>query len=344
MGNKTIAGRGRQIKEDAMTKKVRWLLVGAGAIAGKRVGQALATATESELAAVCDPAVEAARKLAGEYGAGEVYSDFAEALKNTAANAVYIATPVYLHVPQGIAAIEASKHVIVEKPLGLTAADARKLIDAARGTNLKTGCAYYRRFYPAYEMTKKMVNEGAFGKIVLVRMTYYSWMNMAGTWRVMKPQSGGGPLSDMGSHMIDVMTGLLGMPGKVFARTRTCVQQYEVEDSSAIVMELENGADVVASFHWNSKTWLHEFEIVGTEARVKWCPYDSGIVIKTVGRDTEELKLLPAQNMHLPLVENFVEAVISDGRPEAGLDEAVKTNVVLDAIYESSRLGKEVVL
>jgi predicted dehydrogenase len=251
-------------------------------------------------------------------------------------------------VEQAIQALEAGKHVIVEKPLGLSAADCERLLHIADRTDTKATCAYFRRFYPAYEHTKQMLDDGTFGQVVSLRMTYFSWFNPAPSdpkyWRVVRSKSGGGPLSDMGTHMFDVLIGLFGLPVSVYAKCENLVHRWEVEDSAAILMTLATGAQVTASFNWNSKTWRHEFEIVGTEAKLDWLPYDSGAITKTVGRETENLTLPPAANVHQPMVEDFVDAILNDRRPLLSLAEAAKTNLLLDAIYQSARENREVAL
>jgi predicted dehydrogenase len=322
----------------------RWLLVGAGDIAGKRVAAALAAS--GRLAAVCDVVQERAEQVAGPFGASEVYKDLDEALAGTSADAVYLATPVFLHARQARQVLESGRHALVEKPLGLNAADARQAVEAARSRDLTAGCAFFRRCSARYAQAKEMIDRGEFGRIVLVRMTYFSWFNPAADdpkyWRVVPAKSGGGVLADMGSHMFDVLIGLLGMPVKVYAETKTLVQPYEAEDSAVVLMELAGGAPVVAGFGWNSRTWAHEFEIVGTEAKLKWFPYDSGKAVKTVGREVRELELPDPDNVHQPLVEDFVRAVRGGSSPAVPLAEALKTNILLDAIYESSREKKEI--
>jgi predicted dehydrogenase len=326
--------------------RARWMLVGAGEIAAKRVASALVGS--GELVAVCDIVRENAERAAAEFRAREVYQDLREALARTSADTVYLATPVFLHAAQAAAVLKSGKHVLVEKPLGVSAADAAQAVDAARDKNLRAGCAYFRRCSPRFAHARGMIERGEFGRIVLVRMTYFSWFNPAPDdrkyWRVVPAKSGGGVLADMGSHMLDVLIGLLGMPTRVFAETRTLVQPYKVEDSAAVLMELADGAQVIASFHWNSKTWAHEFEIVGTDAKVKWFPYDSGKVFQTVGPATEELDLPNPDNVHRPLVEDFVRAVRTGGDPAVPLAEALKTNILLDAVYESARQGQEISL
>ena len=327
---------------------VDWLLVGTGDIARKRVAPALAATTPGRLVAVCDLVSERAKSCADEFNAAEVYTDFNEALAKTTANAVYLATPIFLHAQHAAKGLEAGKHVLVEKPLGITAADAAQAVNAAAGKDLRAGCAYFRRCCPRYAQARKMIDKGEFGDIVLVRMTYFSWFNPDKDdpkyWRVVKSKSGGGPLSDMGSHMFDVLIGLVGMPKTVYARCENLVHHWDVEDSAAIIMTLTNGAHVVASFNWNSKTWAHEFEIVGTQAKVKWFPYDAGKIVKTVGRDIQELDLPNAENVHVPLIEDFVHAVAEGREPLVPLAEAAKTNVLLDAVYKSAESGREITL
>jgi len=329
-------------------ESVRWLLVGTGDIAVKRVAPALATTAPGQLVGVCDIVPDRAEKVGREHGAKECFTDLGEALSATSANAVYLATPVFLHAAQAAQVLAADKHVLVEKPLGVSAADAQQAVQAAEGRDLRAGCAYFRRCFPRYDLAKTMLEQGEFGRLVLVRMTYFSWFNPDPDdpkyWRVVKSKGGGGPLADMATHMFDVMIGLLGMPKKVYAKAKTLVQPYEAEDSSVLLMEYEDGADVVATFHWNSKTWSHEFEVIGTEAKVKWHPYDTGKVVKTVGRRIDELDLPNAENVHAPLVKDFVDAVV-DGRPPlVPLEEAAKTNALLDAVYRSAEAGEEVEL
>ncbi len=330
-------------------KEVSWLLVGLGAIAGKRVASALSDAAAARLVGVCDVVPERVEEFADEYGVAETYTDLDRALRQTSAEAVYLATPVSLHSSMAVQVLESGRHVLVEKPLGLSAHDAKLAVQAAKSKRLRAGCAYYRRCFPCFQHAKNMLDNGEFGQIVLVRLTYFSWSNPSpedpqAYWRVVKARSGGGPVADMGSHMFDVLIGLLGTPTRVCARIKTLVHAYEVEDSAVAFMELQNGADVICSFHWNSRTWSHEFEIIGTEAKVKWHPYDSGKVIKTVGRDICELELANAPNVHQPLIEDFVQAVTDDRDPVVPLREALKTNTVIDAVYESANSGAEVTI
>jgi predicted dehydrogenase len=321
--------------------KVKWLLVGAGDIAQKRVAPALTNAANTAIDAICSRTKEHAQALAEKHGVRAVFTDFETALSSSSADAVYLATPVGLHARHAIAALKAGKHVLVEKPLALNGEQAREIVQAAEASGKRAGCAYYRRCYPRFQHACKMLENGEFGRVVLVRLTYFGWFGPPADdpkrWRVVHAESGGGALADIGSHMLDLVIGLFGLPRTVFAQCANLVHEWDVEDTSSILMTLDNGAHVVASFGWNSKTWRHEMEIVGTEAKLCWYPFDTGPVIKTVGRNTEELAMPNAENVHQPLVEDFVEAVLTGREPVCPVAEAARTSFVLDAVYQSAR-------
>jgi 1,5-anhydro-D-fructose reductase (1,5-anhydro-D-mannitol-forming) len=325
---------------------VRWLLVGGGDIARKRVAPALHESPHSRLVAVCDRVEERARQLAADFGGGKTYTEYDAALADSGIDAVYVATPVHLHEPMARRALDAGKHVLVEKPLGIDRFQAEKLADLEKKTTLVTGCAYYRRFYPRYQMLREMIAGGEFGRIVMVRMVYCSWFHPLSDdpkfWRVRNGLSGGGPLSDMGTHMFDLLIGLFGMPTAISAMTATLDRDWDVEDSAAAWLRLANGALGTFNIHWNSKTWRHLFEVTGTEARVLWEPFDAGPVVKTVGRETRSIALPEVENVHQPLVEDFVNAVREGGRATVTFTEAAKTNRFLDAVYRSAIEHREI--
>ena len=324
---------------------MNWLLLGAGDISRKRVLPALLAEPRSRVAAICDLDEGRAREMAAQCGA-EAFTDYALALSESDADAVYVATPIFLHVPHAKQTLAAGKHVLVEKPMALNHVEALELVDMAQQSDRKCGVSYFRRFAPKYAMVEEMLRAGAFGQVVLIRMTYFSWFNPAKAdpkyWRVVPGKSGGGPLSDMGTHMFDVLIGLFGLPEKVYAKVATLTHDYAVEDSAGIIMTMSGGAQVVCSFNWNSKTWSHEFEIIGTEAKVKWHPYDGDSVVKTVGRDIQEVETPNHENVHYPLIEEFVSAALAGRDPKITAAEAAKTNLLLDAVYQSAKENREI--
>ena len=283
---------------------LRWLLVGTGDIVRKRVASALRNTEGSRLDAVCSARPDRAVEFAAEAGIGRVYSDYHAALADPEIDAVYIATPVALHVDQALHAMEAGKHVLVEKPLGLDGPDALRAAAKASERGLVAGCAYYRRCFPSFINACDLVASGRLGQLLEIRCSYASWFNPAPDdpkyWRVQRGMSGGGPLADMGSHMLDLMIRLAGAPTRVFGKVSTETHPYPVEDNAQFLLAFPGGAVAQGSFRWNSHTWSHDLEIIGTEGRLRWNVFDSGLAVKTIGRDTEELRVPNAENVHLP--------------------------------------------
>jgi len=329
-----------------MKTTLNWLLVGTGDIARKRVAPALDQVSGSRIAAVCSRSEERGRAFASEYGACRVYTDYGEALTDPSVDAVYLATPVFLHTPGVIAAVRAGRHVLVEKPLALDGEDARPAVEAASRGDLACGCAFYRRFYSRFEALGEMIANGELGRIVLVRLASCTLFNPAPDnpkyWRVFRNKSGGGPIADFGSHMFDLLIGLLGLPEAVTGMTVTLENDGDAEDGSAITMRMPGGALATASFHWSSGNVLSLFEITGTKGRVRWEPMDGDSVVVNFGRESRELSMPNHENVHVPLVEDFVRAVREGGQPRVTIAEAAKTNRLIDAVYRASAQQREI--
>ena len=320
---------------------LRWLLVGTGDIVRKRVGAALSRAAGSRLVAVCGRRLDAVADVAKVFGATGCFDNLTRALEESGANAVYVATPVLSHVEIADAALRAGKHVLVEKPLGVNAAECQSAVDLAHDSRLIAGCAYYRRCQPRFHHALDVIRSGRIGVPVLIRMSYVSWYNPpAGAWRI--AIGSGGPIDDMGSHMLDLASALVGRPTRVFATKSRQIHPWKVADSCSVLADCEHGVALQANFHWSSRSWQHVLEITGTEGRLTWSPFDSGPVVVARGTEVEQVDLPAVENVHQPLIEDFVAAVRDGRSPAVPLAEAQQTTAILDAIHESVRSGAPV--
>ncbi len=328
---------------------LHWGLVGTGAIANKRVGPALVGAQNSRLVAVCDVVEEAARDFAQRFQV-PAYTSFDQLLANPDINAVYLATPIFLHAPQAIQALRAGKHVLVEKPMALTVAEGEEMIRVARETGKTLATAYYRRFFPKVQRAKQLIAEGALGKVVMVVSIYHTWYDPApgapGSWRAQKARAGGGVLWDMGSHRFDLLIGLFGMPTQVWATAETLAHTYEVEDTASVYLKLGNGAQCVSTWQWSSQTWVDHLSIIGTQGKIVMEPMDGPSFTLYIGKGrsqerTDEQIPLP-ENVHLPMIQNFVDSVLRGEDPVEVGEEGLKTNRILAAIDESAATGRVV--
>ena len=319
--------------------KVRWAVVGAGDIVRKRAGAAILEQPDSVLHACVEVDPESKRETIDFLGPKHVYTEVDQMATDDAIDAVYVATPVHLHAEHAIAAMEAGKDVLVEKPMALDPREADRMCRTAERTGRRLAVAYFRRFSPRFELAKQMLDDGTFGRVVLVRIAVHSWYGGRDDgWRERPEFSGGGVLSDVGVHKFDLLAWWFGLPRRVVADVGTLVHDYPVEDSSTILMAYENGMQVNASFHWNSKTWTDEIHIVGTEAKLTLHPADGTEAVITVGRDTETRDVPNPANVHAPLIDDFARSIIEDRPPRfdgrdgsaAGRDHGCGLSVVED--------------
>ncbi len=211
---------------------LNWLVIGIGDITTKRVIPAILAEPRSNLAGIVtrDP------RKAEPYGVPS-WSTLEVALVRSQADAVYVATPVFLHAPQSIACLRAGKHVLCEKPMAMNYADACSMEQAARESGRLLGIAYYRRMYPNVNRAKELMEAGAIGRPVFAEATCHGWMDPSEShrsWLADPKQAGGGPLYDIASHRIDLMNYLFGAPRQVSGHFSTLVHAIPVEDNASV--------------------------------------------------------------------------------------------------------------
>ena len=224
---------------------VRWGIIGCGDVARRRVAGAIGDDPNSQVLAACRRNVEKLKQFCSEFGVAHEYENDQDLINNDEVDAVYIATPVYLHLPQTIAAAEAGKHVLVEKPMAMSVAECDEMVSACREHDVKLGVAYYRRFYPVVDRIKEIIESGEIGQPLSISVTTAAAFAMGprddGYWRVIPEQGGGGALMDIGSHRLNVMMHLFGEIAEVIAVCDTQAADYAAEDSASLVMRFQSG-------------------------------------------------------------------------------------------------------
>ena len=229
---------------------VRWGLIGAGDIARKRIAPALRDLPNCELVSVARSKAALAAEFANEFGARKWFADFRELIADPDIDAVYVATPVYLHAEQTIAAAEAGKHVLCEKPMALNVGECEGMIAACHSNNVKLGIAYYRRFYPAIVRIKGMIANGDIGAVSIAQINAFEYFDPGPDhprrWFVEKEKSGGGPMIDFGCHRLEVLTNLFGQVSRVTSIVSNRVLAREVEDTAVASMQFENNSRMSA--------------------------------------------------------------------------------------------------
>ncbi|NLW85428.1 MAG: Gfo/Idh/MocA family oxidoreductase [Planctomycetes bacterium] len=190
--------------------KARWGVIGSGGIAMRRtIPEGIMQAANAQLVAIYDVNQQANRDLAAKLGVKACA--FEDELLGEEIDAVYIATPAYLHHDQVIRAADAGKHILCEKPLGLTVAQAQAMLNACRQASVELGAAFMMRFQSQHQAALKMIQEGRLGQMVFARAQLSCWYPpIQGAWRQDPKLGGGGSLIDMGGHCIDLLEMFLG--------------------------------------------------------------------------------------------------------------------------------------
>ncbi len=323
---------------------VRWLLVGAGDIATRRVGPALVEAQNSQVVTICDLVEERAAALAARLGVGAVYGDYAAALAESEADAVYIATPQSTHVELSIQALNAGKHLLCEKPLGLNGAECLRLLEAARRSDRVTSCSNYRRLSEQYKATDAMLKRQEIGKLTGGWAVYSTPYYNPGQAPI-RQALGCSRIKELGFYLIDIAHNFLGMPSAAMAQASILnpAAMNDVEDIATVVLRFPRGEVFTIVFNCSSPGTRHELELFGSEGRIywpEWPPHGNGPVVKITAAGTERIEARTTENWHLPMVRDYVEALLEGRQPVCTLESAVKTEIITDAIFRSIESGR----
>jgi predicted dehydrogenase len=313
---------------------IRWLVIGIGDIARRRVIPAILAEPRSRLQALVtrDP------QKAAAYPGAEVFTNLEVALLATPIDAVYVASPVFLHAPQTIAALSAGKHVLCEKPTALNLADAQSMLAVARVHQRLFAVAYYRRLFPKLIRSRQLIASGAIGQPLLAEANCHEWRtndlpDQPRSWLFNPSLAGAGPLFDIACHRIDAMNFLFGEPASSTGLLSNAVLQAPVEDSATVLIQYSLGIHAVVDVRWNSRIERDQFRVIGTDTEINLDPLGGPIL--RIGNREESL---PAHdNIHYPCIENFVSAIL-DGAPLACPGEqALWTDRVLQMVLVANK-------
>jgi len=327
--------------------KLRWGLIGCGDIARKRVASALRDTKFSELVAVSRARSDLAASFAKEFGAKRWYADWRDLLRDDEIDAVYIATPVHVHAPQAIAAAEAGKHVLCEKPMAMDPQECDRMIDAARSQRVKLGVAYYRHFYPVVERIKEIIKSGEIGVPVLAQIDAFEWFNPAAgdsrSWLLQKQLAGGGPMFDFGCHRIEVLLNIFGPISEVKALIANTVFDREVEDTAAALFRFASGVCAVLSVSHAAAEAKDTFSIFGDLGSIHVSILNEGKmqVIGKLGKRYETHS--PPANRHAPLLEDFTNAVLGNREPAVSGETGRAVAGIEEEIYRQAAAGRKLV-
>lgn len=346
-------------------QKLRWGVIGAGGIADRRTIPGMMLAQNAELVAVMEINMEFAEKIRAKYGAAKAYDSAEALLADPDVDAVYIASPVVLHAQQAKMAADAGKDILIEKPLAMTSAEGEEVLKYCEEKGVKIAAGFMMRFGAYVQEMKKDIQAGKIGDVVSGYAQFTCWYpDIPGAWRQTKAKGGGGALMDMGVHCIDLVQYVTGSKvKKVTALNDTLTFHYEVEDSSTLLMQLENGAQCVVQSNFNipddAAKWRLEF--FGTKGRmlgdnvigqVDGGTMDALFMDNVGGYNAQQDTVKSASediqvkfgNAYTREIESFSDSILNHKPLEVPASDAVYVQKVIEAAYTSSEKGITVTL
>ena len=348
---------------------IRVGVIGAGMI-GRRAHLPGYREAGAQIVAVADLVGKRAAQAAEDFGATSWYEDYRELLSDSTIDAVSVCTPNHLHKEVTIAALRAGKHVLCEKPMAMNTGEALAMREAAKEIGKLLVVGFQNRFRPDVQRLKQFVDAGDLGAVYYARTGFVRRRGTPFGWFTVKEESGGGPMIDLGVHVIDLTRYLMGNPRAVSVSAAAyqkfghyqipdhqgwcsadvtdgfrCGDEFDVEDLAAAFIRFENGSTMVVEVSWaaNIKQEGNIYAyLYGESAGARLNPLELYGMHHGVIADTQ----VPVKdkNAHFELVRHFVHCV-ETGEPSLNTPEqGVEIQQIIDAVYESARIGHSVEL
>lgn len=351
-------------------EKLNVAVIGCGNIFRDAHRPAYLKMEDVRVAALCDVALPRAERYAGDFPGAQVCADYRELLGRADIDAVDICTPNDLHAPIACDALRAGKHVFCEKPDSISPDLARAMQQTAQDAGRTLMVMRNNRFVPASQYARRYVEEGRAGEIYAAHCAWQRRRGIPGKggWFTTQARSGGGPLIDLGVHMIDLALWLMGSPRPIavtgctyskFADSTLCdsvnasfgearaAGTYDVEDLAMGFVRLENGACLTLEFSWASNVERERrfVELYGTKAGLKWEDEALSLFEERGGAlvdSTPRFDKAPGNYGHEQNLRNFADVLLRGQSPCYLPQQGVDMVGLLCALYESARTGREV--
>ncbi len=358
-----------------MSKKVRVGIIGCGGIANGKHMPNLAKIAEVEMVAFCDIVEEKAVKAAEKFGTedAKVYVNYKELLKDESIDVVHVCTPNRSHSFITVDALEAGKHVMCEKPMAKTYAEAKKMYDASVRTGKKLTIGYQQRWRGDSQYLKQVCQNGELGNIYYARAIALR-RRAVPTWGVFlnEYEQGGGPLIDIGTHALDLTLWLMnnyepkmvvGTKYKMLGdQTQTAnawgdwdPKLYTVEDSAFGFIVMKNGATIVLESSWALNIADPHEAITLLAGDKAGADMLDGLRINYVKNNRQVIERPDFKTGGVAFFEGsrgaepselearaWIDAVINDKEVPTKASQALVVTQILEAIYKSSKTGKPV--
>ena len=350
--------------------KIKIGIIGTGSISNSHI-QAYLRNPNVELYAFCDINEKQLNAMGEKYGITRLYTDKDEMLKLPEIDAVSVCTWNSAHAECTIAALNAGKHVLCEKPMALNTQEAEAMKAAAEKNGKLLMIGFVRRYGNDCKILQDFINNDFMGELYYAKATYLRRDGNPGGWFGDKSRSGGGPLIDLGVHVIDLVRYLSGNPKPVSVYGATFQKLFDrkgsigatkylsasatendvcdVEDLASAMIRFDNGEvlSVEAAFSLNIKSNTGTIELFGTKAGAKLSPelelysdinnYQSNISLVAPSA-------LSFDDLFANEINHYIDCLTGGAQCKSPAEDGIEMMKILDAVYESARTGHEVIL
>ena len=327
--------------------KLRWGVVGVAGIAVKKVMPAMKHCTRAELTGIASRDLQRARETADRFGMPKAYGSYEELLADPEIDVVYNPLPNHLHVPWSIKAAAAGKHVLCEKPIGMNAAEARKLIEVRDRTGVKIGEAFMVKTHPMWLRVRELVRSGAIGELRAI-MSAFSYFNVDSSNIRNMADIGGGGIMDIGCYPITMSRFLFEREPARVAALLDRDPQIRTDRLSSVAVDFAPGQAV-----FTCSTQLVPFQrmqVFGTRGRIEVeIPYnippdtpsrifiDDGSQLAGRSARIEEFRAVDQYTLQ---ADEFSRAVQEDCEVPVPLEDALKNMEVIEAVFRAGDSGQ----
>ncbi len=327
-----------------MDKSIRYGIIGFGSFAERAIAPAIRASGNSELVAIQKRSREAARQKAAECSVPSAFDSVNDLVRRNDIDAVFIASANSEHCRETVAAARAGKHVLVEKPMAMSVAEAKRMIEVCRKSSVKLMVGHMIRFSPLALRIREIVRSGAIGSITFARADFmYDGRLSRRAWLKDKRTAGGGPIFDIGVHCLDTLRFVLdaevlsitGMLEPVPTKSKT-------ETTASLSLRLTKGT--LASIHcsFDSSVRRSLMEIIGTDGMLSATGFTTGdrkasLSIVPGAGDNPQMETINVPNLYIEEIRHFSSCILENRKPSIPGEEGLKNQKVLDAALHAGR-------
>jgi 1,5-anhydro-D-fructose reductase (1,5-anhydro-D-mannitol-forming) len=321
-------------------EQIGWGLVGLGRIADSTIAPAMTAAPNSTLAGVVSRDAAKAKDFAERHGAASAYDDYRALLDDPAVDAVYIATPNGLHADQVVAAAEAGKQVLCDKPLATTVADAERAVAACEAARVRLGVTFQTRNHQGMSDIRQFLADGEIGSVRLAQVEVGVGRMLPQGWRTDPSLAGVGVMNNMGVHAYDLLRYLFGAEVTEATAVADVEAGFDVDTMALALLRFDNGALAYVNANQSVPNSQSDLSIYGTEGTV----LGRGITrpnlngsYSVIGRSGTTQRDVSTAGPFVATVADFADAVLQGRDPSpSGLD-ALRSVQLTDALARSVR-------